>query len=83
MSGTVENSSGVTVNGVSADVSGNTFEATLKQHRGSSNTGKPFASSIRFVTAQQFDPRLSWDDVAMNTDTPAYRLRREMESLFS
>ena len=41
------------------------------------------AHDVRVVRPVRAGQSLSWDDVAMNTDTPAYRLRREMESLFS
>jgi len=41
------------------------------------------AHDVRVVRPVRQGQSLTWDDVAMNTDTPAYRLRREMEALFS
>ena len=41
------------------------------------------AHDVRVVRPVREGQSLSWDDVAMNTDTPAYRLRREMETIFS
>jgi predicted homoserine dehydrogenase-like protein len=41
------------------------------------------AHDVRVVRPVRAGQSLSWDDVAMNTDTRAYRLRREMEAAFS
>ena len=41
------------------------------------------AHDVRVVRPVRQGQSLTWDDVAMHTDTPAYRLRREMEALFS
>ena len=40
------------------------------------------AHDVRVVRPVKQGQSLSWDDVAMNTDTRAYRLRREMEAAF-
>ena len=40
------------------------------------------ASRVRVVRAVRKGASLTRDDVAMNTDTAAYRIRREMESVF-
>ena len=40
------------------------------------------AHDVRVVRPVKQGQSLSWDDVAVNTDTRAYRLRREMEAAF-
>ena len=40
------------------------------------------AHDVRVVRPVKQGQSLTWDDVAMNTDTRAYRLRREMEAAF-
>ena len=40
------------------------------------------AHNVKLVRAVKKGQSLSWADVAMDTSTPAYRVRREMESLF-
>ena len=41
------------------------------------------AHNVKLVRAVEKGQSLSWADVAMDTSTPAYRVRREMESLFA
>src|SRR5450432_2957648 len=41
------------------------------------------AHDVKVVRAVKKGQSLSWSDVAMDTSTPAYRTRREMESLFA
>ena len=41
------------------------------------------AHDVRVVRPVRQGQSLTWDDVSMNTATPAYRLCREMEALFS
>lgn len=41
------------------------------------------AHGIKVVRPVQKGQSLSWDDVAVDTSTPAYKIRREMEALFA
>ncbi len=41
------------------------------------------AHQVKLVRPVRMGQSLSWADVAMDTSTPAYRLRREMEALFA
>jgi len=40
------------------------------------------AHDVKVVRAVKKGQSLSWTDVAVDTSTPAYRLRRELESAF-
>ena len=41
------------------------------------------AHDVKVVRPVRKGQPLSWDDVAMDTGTPAYKVRREMESMFA
>jgi predicted homoserine dehydrogenase-like protein len=41
------------------------------------------AHNIKVVRAVKKGQSLSWADVAMDTSTPAYKVRSEMETMFS
>ncbi|MEO7114547.1 MAG: SAF domain-containing protein, partial [Caldimonas sp.] len=41
------------------------------------------AHDVKVLRPVKKGQSLSWSDVAMDTSTPAYRTRREMESLFA
>ena len=41
------------------------------------------AHQVKLVRAVSKGQSLCWDDVAMDTSTPAYRIRREMEAMFA
>ena len=40
------------------------------------------AHNVKLVRPVRKGQSLSWDDVAMDTGLPAYKVRREMETLF-
>jgi len=40
------------------------------------------AHQVKLIRAVKKGQSLCWDDVAMDTGLPAYKVRREMESLF-
>jgi len=41
------------------------------------------AHQVKLVRAVKKGQSLSWADVAIDTSTPAYQVRREMEALFA
>lgn len=41
------------------------------------------AHNVKVVRAVKKGQSLSWADVAMDTSTPAYKVRNEMETMFS
>jgi predicted homoserine dehydrogenase-like protein len=57
----------------------------LPAHKSSAMGGLPLglAHNVRVVRPVKKGQSLCWDDVAMDTSTPAWRIRREMEEAFA